>query len=557
VHSLLLGGDDALPSGMYRPNEWKVVIPVGLSEEQRRLPSLHESMHSALTGSTAFGTTLHVFAWLGRFAPDGERYLSVLDALVDSCRHVQEYFATYASVDVLRRWISAEDLLAGYPEYAEYYRIAGRLTALPGLRLPYHGVKTVARVCMQSRVLDTVQAQGLTGFRIADLRDADRPDRRLRELRPILTEDFWRDALESFAESGVERWPEVLVLNGDRERHGELARGEFTDALHRFDVHVYEQLRVRLLERSGIETLAHDGHVDDGRVDATRALVEEASLLAPDADFPLYMDADNPVERREEALRTFAEEQLVVRRGALPAQGWPLDLSDPVSVGPFLIGRDTEEAHYFFVVRSRRHLWAQYELDDTARDWLGSRTDEYVLALRRHDGEAPADVRVVLGFVGGLSELSSLASLDAASGFLLGNVPMSILRLSGFDRMLDGIPRDARLTMLFDLPPLAQFERWREGGHIVRYAALTVEAPSPVERAFVFEHSAMPDTPFIAPCSEQMLQLLLDFAEQEATRYGSLSLDESMLEANFTTLSLTITHLALEESSFSFRGDPV
>lgn len=552
VHSLLLGGDEALPSGMYRPSEWKVVIPVGLSEEQRRLPSAHESMHAALTDSTAFGTALHVFAWLGRFAPDGERYLSVLDALVDSCRHVQEYFATYVSVDVLRRWISVENLLADYPEYAEYYRIAGRLTALPGLRLPYHGVKTVARVCMQSRVLDTVQAQGLTGFRIADLHDADRPDRRLRELRPILTEGFWRDALESFAESGVERWPEVLALNGDRERHGELASGEFTDALHRFDVHVYERLRIGLLERSGIETLTHDGHVDP-----TRALIAEASLLAPDAAFPLYLDADSPVERREEALRTFAEEQLVVRRGALPAQGWPLDLSDPVGVEPFLIGRGTEEAHYFFVVRSRRQLLTQYDLDDATRDWLGSHGDEYVVALRRHDGEAPDDVRVVLGFVGGLSELPSLASLDGAAGFLLGNVPMSILRLPGFDRLLDGIPRDARLTMLFDLSPLAQFERWRQGGHIVRYAPLTVDAPSPIERAFVFEHSAMPDTPFIAPCSEQMLQLLLDFAEQEATRYGSLRSDESMLEVNYTTLSLTITHLALEESSFSFRGDPV
>lgn len=116
MHSLLLGSGDVLPSGMYRPSEWKVVIPVGLSEEQRRLPSVHESMHAALTDSTAFGTALHVFAWLGRFAPDGECYLSVLDALVDSCRHIQEYFATYASVDVLRRSISAEDLLAGYPD---------------------------------------------------------------------------------------------------------------------------------------------------------------------------------------------------------------------------------------------------------------------------------------------------------------------------------------------------------------------------------------------------------------------------------------------------------
>jgi hypothetical protein len=551
VHSLLLAGDDALPSGMYRPSEWRVVVPVGLSDEQRRLPSVHESMHAALTDSTSFGTALHVFAWLGRFASDGERYLTVLDALVDSCRHVQEYFATYASVDTLRHGISVEDLLAGYPEYAEYYRLAGRLTTLPGLRLPYHGVKTVARVCMQSRVLDTVQAQGLTGFRIADIRDADRPDRRLRELRPILTEDFWRDALESFGESGVERWPEVLTLNDNWERYGELAHGEFTDVLHRFDLHIYERLRIRLFERSGIETLAHDGHVEQ-----TRALIAEASPLAPDADFPLYLDADSPVGRREEALRTFAEEQFVVRRGALPARGSPLDLSDPVSLKPFLAGRGTQEAHYFVVVRSRRQLAAQYDLDAAARDWLGSRRDEYVLALRRHDGEAPDDVQVVLGFVGGLSELPSLASLDN-SGFLLGNIPMSILRLPGFDRMLDGIPLNAQLTMLFDLPPLAQFERWREGEHTVRYAALTVDAPSPVERVFVFEHSAMPDTPFIAPCSEQMLQLLLDFAEQEATRYGRLCLDESMLEANYTMLSLTIMHLALEESSFSFRGDSV
>jgi hypothetical protein len=120
--------------------------------------------------------------------------------------------------------------------------------------------------------------------------------------------------------------------------------------------------------------------------------------------------------------------------------------------------------------------------------------------------------------------------------------------------MLDKIPLDARLTMLFDLPPLAQFQKWRAERYAVRYAGLTVEEPSPVQYAFVFEHAAMPNMVFVAPCSEQMLQLLLHLAAEEEAQYGRLTLDESILKSNISTLTLTVTHLALEERSFGFRG---
>jgi hypothetical protein len=552
VHRFLLGADPALGSGRYRPSEWEVVLPRGLTEELRRLPSLHESMHAALTDSTAFGTALHLYAWLGRFAPARERYLSILDALVDSCRHIQEYFATYASLDILREWVSPADVLADYPEYAEYYELAQRLTVLPGFRLPYHGVKAVCRVCMQSRILDILQAQSLVGFRIADLPDAERPDRRLRELRPILTESFWRELLSRWESAGVDRWPEVLALNCDEERHGEIANGDFANLLHQFDEFLFEELARQLLERSGIQTSVYDGHVEP-----TRELIREAAVLAPDAAFPLYLDADSPVERREEALRTFADEQFVVRTSALPANGRWLDVSSPTTVEPFASLSGTDAAHYFFVIRSKGQITEQYELADEAREWLDSCQEEYVVAVRTHENGASGVVNVLLGFVGGLSQLELLASFDSESPFLLGSIPMSILRLPDFDRMLDKIPATASLTMLFDLPPLAQFHMWRQGDYVVRYAGITVAEPSPIECAFVFEHSAMPGILFIAPCSEQMLQLLLDFAGEEGAKYGRLSLDESILESNLSTFTLTITHLADEERSFAFRGAPV
>lgn len=551
----LLRAHDALGSGRYVPGKWTVSLPRGLSEEQRRLPSLHESMHSAITDSTAFGSALHAYFWLSRFASDSDRYGKVLVDLVRASRRIQEYFATYAGVQIL----SGSDpavLLADYPDYAEHYAFAARLVALPGFRLPDRGLRMVARVCMQSEILEAVLERGVDNFGGADLRIALQPDYRLTRLRPVLSSGFWQQLLASWEQTRPTGWDEIVALNADPDRHPELLTGDYPTTLRSFNVFVYEQLRSALEHHAGLRSLSFDGHLD-----VTRALRDAADQLVPDAPYRLYLDADEPVPEREEALRAFGNEQTVLRSTPSPANGYIIDVADRSTLDNLLSSRGTRDSHFFFVIRTKASLEANYLLTDTVRDWLRAQNDEYVVALRTYEMGASGEAMVSLGCLGGLTRIKRLRTLPVGSRGLLrrrphliGNIPMSILRLPEFDASLDQISSGAGLSMLFDLPPLDQFHKWREGPHRIRYAGMTVEAPCPIEHVFVFEHGAMPGVPFIAPCSEQMLQLLLNFAAEEGETHGFLRLDESLVRVHEKTLIPTISHLAHEEPVFTFQG---
>ncbi len=85
-----------------------------------------------------------------------------------------------ASVQIATARHGALDMvLAAYPQYVQLYQAAVRLTrCVDGSNRRQQIATALARLCMQTPILDVVLDTGLPGFRIAALRELDRPDAR-------------------------------------------------------------------------------------------------------------------------------------------------------------------------------------------------------------------------------------------------------------------------------------------------------------------------------------------------------------------------------------------
>ncbi|GAB3864467.1 hypothetical protein GCM10029963_74920 [Micromonospora andamanensis] len=159
-------------TGQYTPHAFNLRL-LGTRQAADHIVYLHEVHHAALNDVTAWGTALHLYARLPDSAPTFIR-------LLDSCRRVHESLATFASVQIATaRHGALDDVLAAYPQYIPLYRATVNLTSgVTGPNRRQQVATALARVCMQTPILDVVAEVGLREFALSSVRAFDRPDTR-------------------------------------------------------------------------------------------------------------------------------------------------------------------------------------------------------------------------------------------------------------------------------------------------------------------------------------------------------------------------------------------
>jgi hypothetical protein len=159
-------------SGRYTPHAFDLRL-LGTEQAADHIVYLHEVHHGMLNDETAWGTALHVYARLPGADPRFAR-------LLDACRTVHESLATFGSVQIATaRHGELDAVLAAYPRYVPLYQTTDRLTGgAGGANRRQLIAAALAKLCMQTPILDTVADEGLEEFRIAAIREHDRPDAR-------------------------------------------------------------------------------------------------------------------------------------------------------------------------------------------------------------------------------------------------------------------------------------------------------------------------------------------------------------------------------------------
>lgn len=174
-----------------------------------RLVHLHELQHALLTSTTAWGGAILVTSRI----PGWE---ALFGQLLDRCRTTHESFATYMSCSVVAAGFgSPAAALASYPEYVPLVnRLEQYLAPIPGDHRRSLAATALARVCMQTPVLEQMIASWPTAITAGTLHATDVPDERLNTL--LREEAGLPAALAATADDTVaaEFGPEALAADG-------------------------------------------------------------------------------------------------------------------------------------------------------------------------------------------------------------------------------------------------------------------------------------------------------------------------------------------------------
>ncbi len=249
-------------SGRYTPHGYSLRLR-GVEQPTDHVVFLHEVHHAVLNDNTAWGSALHVYA---RLPEDARRQF---DRLLDACRITHESLATFTSVQIASaRHGPLNDVLAAYPSYIPLYDATVRLTArVEGATRRQVMASALARLCMQTPVLEVIMAAELDAFRLASVRDLDRPDARwnwfIRQGADVLA------AAAATADRAVvaEFGPAALASDGPDGGLHKSTDPAHDEAWDFWEASAYEQLRTALA-KAGARTSSVNGHQD-----ATAALL--------------------------------------------------------------------------------------------------------------------------------------------------------------------------------------------------------------------------------------------------------------------------------------------
>ncbi|MET7401367.1 hypothetical protein ABZS66_48595 [Dactylosporangium sp. NPDC005572] len=248
--------DGAGSTGFYTPHAFDLRL-LGTELAADHVVYLHEVHHAVLNDATAWGGALHVYARL----PGGGR--ETFGQLLDACRTTHESFATFSSVQIAAaRHGPLGPMIAAYPRYVPLYQAVERLMALVvGPHRRQQATNALARLCMQTPIIDEILAAGLAGLRLAALRALDRPDDRwawfLRRGPQLLA------AAAQAADGAVTAGFGPAALGGDGPGSDlyTAAHRSHDDAWELWETAAYEHLRAALAAAGG-RTLSFNGHQD-------------------------------------------------------------------------------------------------------------------------------------------------------------------------------------------------------------------------------------------------------------------------------------------------------
>jgi hypothetical protein len=307
--ALLLTGDGE-SGGVYTPERTTLTLR-GKDDATHHVVYLHEVHHSGLNDSTAWGAALHVLAALPSPHRDDFR------PLLDVCRLPHEAFATFAGISVASAVHQAvAKTLVQYPMYEPLYRLlADRTDGIGGPQRRYLAVTALARVCMQTPVLDVLLDRADLRVKPSDLRAIDTPNGRWRFL--IRQQ---RDLLELAASEADDIVVQTLgdpplVADVDGADASAVVVNAFDAAWELWETAVYERL-ADALRTAGATPLAFNGHMTPTSEALLRAreIVPGLALHAARIDKPAQDD------------RALSASAIQRMRLTLPVQRYPAKL---------------------------------------------------------------------------------------------------------------------------------------------------------------------------------------------------------------------------------------
>lgn len=244
-------------SGRYTPHGYDLTLH-GVDEHVDHVVYLHEVHHAGLNDETAWGSALHVYMRLPA------QHRPTFHALLDSCRVTHESFATYSSVRLAAaRHGDVDSVLAAYPDYIGLHEGVRRLVAdVDGVNRRLLAVAVLARLCMQTPVLETIVAAGRADFSLASVRDRDRPDTRWAWFVSRGPAALAESASSADAAIAARFGPQALQSDApDGDLHVTLKAG-FDEVWDMWERLAYEHLRQQLSSATGAATVDFDGHRD-------------------------------------------------------------------------------------------------------------------------------------------------------------------------------------------------------------------------------------------------------------------------------------------------------
>jgi hypothetical protein len=274
-------------TGRYTPHSFTLHLQ-GTEQPADHVVYLHEVHHAALNDVTAWGSALHVYA---RLPADARLQFALL---LNACRTTHESLATFASVELATaRHGALGHVLNAYPDYVPLHDATVRLTAgVEGTNRRQLTASALARLCMQTPVLELILAVGLDGFRLSSVPDIDRPDSRwnwfAREGPDLLADAAAvadRAVTAAFGQS-------ALVADGPGNDLYSSTNQAYDKAWEAWEASAYEHLRSALAITSA-QTLSINGHQE-----ATAALLALVEALHGDLGIRTPMDEE---QRYDEA----------------------------------------------------------------------------------------------------------------------------------------------------------------------------------------------------------------------------------------------------------------
>jgi len=478
--------------------------------------SEHESMHSFLTMSTAYGALLNIVAATG--AGDSA---SLLPAMLDAARLTHEVVAT--AFGIWGSGYNPDALKIYYPDYDDYYERA--LTIAPGWQgrsaAKSCAVFTFGHVCMQAPLGVLVLEKSLAGIAFDDFPDALLPDRRFTALVTAYDADAWAQ-LERAA---TRKHPAVVGASGK-------PTAEAIDALQSW---LYAEF-AQMLGHLGYPVLPWQTHLADIRpvFNAARASYPHATLPAV-ADDPALVPVD--IDRH---LRIYGEHLVTAQSGLAAVVRDPDDASIPPIRTPY-------RPHILTVVRPLRRVLAQYRLTPAEQALVREKAWQGEVSVSiRGQTQTPEgvvlDIRPVAQAVFGMIDGVHVPSVITCSSSALDR------ELASSDRLR--VTEGAAFTVLFDTPPDVTLKNWHDRGDPVTWAGGWVLLPRTraYVMAFIRRHEGVPWIAIVSPATagrlEQLAQELWGPGPHH-TELGSL-LDEVQ--------QIAVKRVVSEEPWFDFRG---
>ena len=514
--------------GRYTPQGFDLRL-LGTQQAADHIVYLHEVHHAALNDVTAWGSALHVYARLpgadGQFA-----------RMLDASRVVHESLATFASVQIATaRHGRLDSVLAAYPRYVPLYRAAERLFGrVEGANRRQQTATALARLCMQTPILRAILDAGLDGFRIAAVRDLDRPDTRWTW--------FLRRGPDLVASAAVaadrvvvdEYGSAVLISDGPSSDLYTATDRSHDAAWDRWEAAAYEHLRAALATTAAT-ALPLNGHQDE-----TAQLLELTHLRYGDLGLRAAMTTE---QRRDDAELAASVLQQVRHNlaGDGPHRAVLLPSRSPDDLVRLLADRPVVGGRPAMIVDAR-----PAERLETLYRWPpGSATAPVAVRLMVEDDQGPAVGHIPLTDPG---DLTALAARWGERGAFIVCAGASCLADRDFaGRWLAVAPRP--IFVLVDVEPARFVPGWAVDRRTVIAVPLQVEDTAGRRGALLFTADDG-RVWWLVVADDVTVRLMIEYLRGHLGT--ALRTDPQALDVIREPALVAITHILATESFTSF-----